>query len=107
MNVRCARKTFNVTLAIYKYWECLYVHFPRSLPLENAMPQVRASCDIESFARAANMHFRNIKRVDVRHSPTHYKNRCKPLAISKPRKAEDSRPKRLAKKLKKRCSIRF
>ena len=39
MHVRCARETFNVSLAIYKCWECLYVHFPRSGPFENAMPQ--------------------------------------------------------------------
>ena len=43
IHVRCARET-NVTLAIYKCRECLYVHFPRSGPLENAMPQGRAYC---------------------------------------------------------------
>ena len=39
LHVCCARETFSVTIAIYKCWECVYVHFPRSGPLENAMPQ--------------------------------------------------------------------
>ena len=124
MHVRWARETFDVTLAIYKCWECLYVHFLRSGPLENAMPQGRASygtlspcpqwlpgCNpccgcICSCVASLFSCCHNITHVAVRHSRTHYVT-----VTSHWRFQNRARPKILAetsfKRVKKRCQIRL